>query len=194
MPGDAKYRDINNDDVINSDDLTVIGNGQPDFIWGFNNTLSYKNLELNFFIQGVHGNEVFNFLKGYMLGGNGDARDATTVDILNRWTPQNENTDVPGYSSTNKNVIQSSRNVEDGSYVKLKSITFGYNLPRTLLKKVKIADARIFVSGQNLLTISNYSGFDPEVSSSGSNDVDLGIDWGAYPNPKTITVGLNVKF
>jgi hypothetical protein len=78
--------------------------------------------------------------------------------------------------------------------VKLKNITLGYNLPTSLLSKIKISSARFFVSGQNLLTITNYSGFDPEVSSSGNSDVDLGIDWGAYPNPKTFTVGLNVNF
>ena len=197
VPGDAKYKDVDNDGSINNNDLTVMGNGQADFNWGFNNTFSYKSFDLNIFFQGVHGNEIWNLGKGYIIGGNADARHATSVDILNRWTPQNENTNISAYSPTSTDFIQSSRYVEDGSFVKLRNISLGYNLPQSLMEKSKIFSSfRVYISGQNLLTFTSYSGFDPEISNTNdfSESVTQSIDFGAYPTAKTVTLGLNITF
>ncbi len=200
VPGDAKYKDLNIDGAINNSDLTVMGNGNADFTWGLNNTFTYKAFDLNVFFQGVSGNEIWNLGKGYIIGGSADARHATSPDILNRWTPQNENTDIPAYSSTSKDFIQSSRYVEDGSYVKLRNISFGYNLPASITEKSKLIDSfRVYISGQNLLTFTSYSGFDPEISNvnpqtNQQSPVASGIDFGAYPTAKTFTLGLNVTF
>lgn len=190
-PGDAKLRDINGDHVA---DYMVIGNGAPDFTWGFGNTFSYKNFDLVLFFQGVQGNQIFNMMRNSMFGGSGDIRDATIPDVLNRWTPQNENTNIPAFSSTTPSLMQSSVGVENGSYVKLKSLTLGYKLPESLLSRIKIQQARISFSAYNLFTLTNYSGLDPEISTSGGNDIDLGIDNGSYPNPRSFVVGLELKF
>jgi len=195
VPGDAKYKDINSDGKINNDDLTVMGNGQHDFVWGINNTLTYNAFDLNVFFQGVNGNDIWNLGRGYIIGGSADARHATSPDILNRWTPQNENTDIPAYSATSKDYIQSSRYVEDGSYVKLRNVSLGYNLPEAIANKSKLfSSLRIYVSGQNLLTFTNYSGFDPEITSTGNNPVAQSIDFGAYPTAKSFIFGINVTF
>ncbi|MCF6297294.1 MAG: TonB-dependent receptor [Flavobacteriaceae bacterium] len=195
IPGDAKYKDLDGDGAINSNDLGVMGNGQADLIWGLNNTFIFMNFDLNIFFQGVHGNEIWNLGRGYTFGGSGDARNATTVDIRNRWTPQNENTNVPGYSSTSVNQIQSSRYVEDGSFVRLKNISLGYNLPESLIKRSKLFESfRVYISGLNLLTLTNYSGFDPEVSNTGNSSINQSIDFGAYPTAKSVLIGLNVTF
>ena len=195
FPGDAKYKDINEDGTINNDDLGVMGNGQADFNWGLNNSFTYKDFDLNIFFQGVQGNEIWNLGRGYIFGGSGDARNATTSEIKNRWTPQNENTNIPGYSATSSNIIQSSRYVEDGSYIRMKNISLGYNFPDSIMKNTNIFNSlRLYISAQNLWTITDYSGFDPEISSTGNSSVEQSIDYGAYPTSKTVILGLNVTF
>ena len=197
VPGDAKYRDLDGNHVINNDDLTVMGNGQPDFTWGFNNSFQLKSFDLNIFFQGVHGNDIWNLGKSYTIGGNADARNATSVDILNRWTPENENTDIPAYSPSSVDYVQSSRYVEDGSYVKLRNISLGYNLPESTLEKTHfVRTLRVYISGQDLLTFTNYSGYDPEISNTNgfSESVTQSIDYGAYPTAKTVTLGVNITF
>lgn len=195
VPGDSKFRDIDGDGIINNNDLAVIGNGQPDFIWGFNNDFTYKGLSLNIFLQAMQGHDVLNLVRGYTFGGNADARDATTIEILDRWTPQNQDSNISGFSSTSREVLQSSRYVEDGSFVRLKNVTLAYNFPKSFLEKSKfISGAKIYISGQNLATWTDYKGFDPEVSSGGNSDIDQSIDWGSYPSSRTITVGANLSF
>jgi len=152
----------------------------------------FKNFDLNIFIQGSKGNKVFNLTRIRSERSSSDA-DAGSRRILNRWTPDNQDTDVPSFEgSRGYEQLQSSRWLEDGSYLRIKTITLGYNLPTALLSKIKISSARLFVSGVNLFTFTQYSGYDPEAST----DVGVfgGIDMAPYPSQKSITTGINVKF
>ncbi|MBI9064305.1 MAG: TonB-dependent receptor [Marinilabiliaceae bacterium] len=191
FPGDAKLRDADGD--LKSDYM-VIGNGAPDFIWGFGSTFNYKSLDLVFFVQGVQGNQIFNMMKNSMYGGSGDIRDATIPEIVNHWTPENQNTNIPALSSTTPSLMQSSVGIEDGSYIKLKSLSLGYTLPKSFLSRLKIQEARLSLSAYNLFTITDYSGLDPEISTSEDSDIDLGIDNGSYPNPRSFMIGIDLKF
>ncbi len=192
-PGDARYADINGDSVINFEDVAVIGNAQPNFIWGFNSIFEYKGISLNLFFQGVHGNEVFNFNKYWTTAGGADIRNATNRDILNRWTPENENSEIPGFTTTSNTRLSSSQFIEDGSFVRLRNITLGYDIPTSVLSRIGLRRANIYLSGQNLLTMTNYSGYDPEVSSTEvSDDVAVGLDNGAYPNARSYIIGVKI--
>lgn len=200
-PGDVKYQDIfgrdasNNlvvgaDGKINADDRTIIGNPHPDFIFGFNNDFKYKNFDLNIFFQGSYGNDMLNITRMELdwMAGKGNA----TKDALNRWTPTNTNTDVPRASASNNPEV-SSRWVEDGSYLRLKNLALGYNVPKTAIGKIGIDQLRLFASAQNIWTWTNYSGFDPEVSFQDSNR-NIGLDYMGYPNIKSFTFGINARF
>lgn len=205
--GGEKFRDINGekdangkltgnpDGKLTADDRTVIGNGQPKFIWGLNNDFSYKGLDLNIFFQASQGNDILSYtlLEIETLSGPNNS----TTRALDRWTPDNTYTDVPKRTLTRSQRV-SSRWIYDGSYIRLKNISLGYSLPLSLIKKVGMAKARLYVSAQNILTFTNYKGFDPEVnynSSGGANsNRNLGLDYASYPNAKTYTVGLNVGF
>ena len=177
------------DGVVNSSDRTVIGNPNPDFIFGFNNSLKYKNFDLNIFFQGVVGNDMMNFTRMELEWCNGKENQMTTV--LNRWTPTNTDTDIPKVDSYSS--ITSTRWVEDGTYVRLKNVSLGYSVPKSILGKSGIEKLRIYVSGQNLWTITNYSGYNPDVSYNDSN-TGLGLDYGSYPSTRSITCGLNIAF
>lgn len=193
--GNAMYTDFNDDSMVDGDnDRTIIGSSNPDFIFGFNNTLTYKGFELNAFIQGSVGNDIYNQARLLSYGYSSFARDATTTDILNHWSDTNTDTNIPRLTSSTNDV--SSFSIEDGTFVRLKNISLGYYLPASLLDKLNIQSLKVYVSGQNLMTITDYTGFDPEVSSSSdsSNDVDAGVDNGEYPTSKSVTVGLTVKF
>ena len=191
QPGDTKYRDINNDGMINRDDVTIIGNGAPDFIWGMNNTLSYKNFEFNFFLQSMVGHDIFNLQRAIMMATSGDVKTPLHTDILDRWTPTNQDTDVPAFSSTNFQVADDSRFIEDGTFIRLRNVRLGYTVPNVgnILK-----GTTIYISGQNLVTITNYKGYDPEVSGAGNSNTVLSVDNGSYPNARVVTFGLNTNF
>lgn len=198
-PGDVKYRDITGRDsegnldgtpngVVNNDDRKIIGNPLPDFIFGFNNDFKYKNFDLNIFFQGSVGNDMMNYTRmelDWMAG-----KSNATTAALNRWTPTNTDTNVPRASGSNKPEV-SSRWVEDGSYVRLKNLAVGYNLPARTLQKLHLTKLRVYLSAQNLLTFTNYSGYDPEVSFRDSN-TNVGLDYGSYPSVKSFTVGVNI--
>lgn len=191
IPGAPKLVDQNDDGKINSKDIVATGNAQPDFSYGWNNRFSYKNFDLNIFIQGVYGNEILNLSRVRSEITSGDS-DATSIRILNRWTPQNEDTDIPSFTGSKGMKYETSRWVEDGSYLRIKEISLGYKIPVTLLQKLNINSAHIYVSGTNLFTFTNYSGFDPEAST--YVDTWGGIDIAPYPSQKIYTVGLNLKF
>ncbi|MEM1121123.1 MAG: TonB-dependent receptor [Bacteroidota bacterium] len=192
-PGDAKHADINGDGVINTDDITIIGVGAPDFIWGFNNTFGYKNFSVNVFFQSMVGQDILNFSRGFRTGASADG-SITDASLLNAWTANNQDTDIPALTSTGFQQIESSRFIEDGTFIRLKNISLSYDLPKDVLSSVGIERASIIVSGQNVFTITNYTGYDPEVNSGGNSNTDIGFDTGVYPNPKSWTVGLNVTF
>jgi TonB-dependent starch-binding outer membrane protein SusC len=194
VPGDARYRDVNGDNVINGNDLVVVGNALPKFTYGFNVTATYKNFDLNLFMQGVYGNKIYNFSRYAMIGMGANVKDITATDIRRRWTPENENTDIPNF---NRIENQSTFFLENGSFARLKNVSLGYSLPQSVLGRVGLQSVRVYVSGQNLLTFTKYTGYDPEVSSTpnGTNgDFFQGVDNGAYPNSKIFTAGLRVGF
>lgn len=201
--GDMMYEDINNDGKINSDDRQFLGDPIADFYGGFTNNFSYKNFDLSIFFQYSYGNDLYNLnAEGTggtaSLGANASAAGAPTnifKDVYeDRWTTENRNAEYPRVVAGSAGITnnqRSSRYLEDGSYVRLKNITLGYNLPSNLVSKVKLSSARIYVTGQNLITFTDYSGFDPEASS--SFDVgNSGVDQGAIPQFKTYTVGVNI--
>ena len=192
IPGSPKYVDQNNDGKIDDKDITIMGNTLPKFSYGWNNTFSYKGIDLNVLVQGVAGNKIYNLSRVYTDRSSSDA-DATSTRILDRWTPTNQDTDVPSFAGTNKSErLQSNRWLEDGSYLRLKNITLGYNLPASLLSGAKINALRVYVSGVNLLTATDYTGYDPEART--GVDTVGGIDLASYPAQKSYTLGLNVTF
>lgn len=192
-PGDSHYQDINGDGVINTSDFQIIGTGIPTSTLGWNNTFSYKALTLNVFVQGVFGIDKLNYTKAVGESGAGDARQITYSEIKNRYVPGvNETANIPAFSSTDVIYTQSSRFIENGNYLRVKNVSLSYNLP--LAKKSKI-NIKVFGSATNLLTFTKYTGLDPESSNIGSGtDTAQGIDYGAYPNSRTYTFGINLSY
>ena len=192
--GDLIYRDVNENGIFDPGDRKVIGDANPDFTYGLTNNLSWKSFDLNIFFQGSQGNDIFNATR-IDLEGMFDSKNQSTV-VLRRWTPDNRDTDIPraiGGGNVN-NVLNSTRFVEDGSYLRLKAITLAYNINPKRLERLKVQKLSVYVTGQNLLTFTNYSGFDPEVNAFGRSATELGIDYGTYPQARTVTAGVNVEF
>jgi hypothetical protein len=187
-PGYAKYVDVNGDGMINDDDRVVIGHGLPKSTFGLGSDFTYGNWSLNVLFQGSQGNQIKSTTFPYTIGNLGDARDATSHLVDDMWSAEKE-TDVPVYPS--KNELNSSRWVYDASYIKLKNIALTYSFPESLLSRVKFRSLDIFASAQNILTITNYPGFDPEVTNS-TNAITQGLETGVIPNPKTYTIGLRL--
>ncbi|MEH6406229.1 MAG: TonB-dependent receptor [Leeuwenhoekiella sp.] len=194
QPGDIRFKDINGDGQITADDKTKIGNPYPDVTYGFNATANYKSFDLNIFISGVAGNEVYN-TNIYDLEGMPRLFNSG-VAVLNRWTGPGTSNTVPRALGAVQNVGASDRFIEDGSYTRLRNVTLGYTLPTSIFKE-SISKFRIYLSGQNLITLTDYSGLDPEVGSStviNTSNYELGIDRGNYPQPKSFLFGLQVTF
>lgn len=189
--GNIRYKDVNNNGIVDTGDRGVIGNAQPNFIYGITNNVSYKRFDLNLFFQGSQGNDIYNATR-IDLEGMFDSKNQST-DVLRRWTPDNPNTDIPKAGNMD-NVRNSTRFVENGSYLRLKAVTLSYRLDTDMLSKAKINKASVYVTGQNLLTFTKYSGFDPEVNAFGRSATELGIDYGTYPQARTIIVGVNLEF
>ncbi|MDD2527417.1 MAG: TonB-dependent receptor [Lentimicrobiaceae bacterium] len=192
--GDIKYKDVNGNGIFDPGDRKAIGYGMPDFTFGFTNTFTYRKLSLNIFFQGSYGNEIFNATR-IDLEGMFDSKNQS-VDVLERWTPENPNTDMPravGGGNVD-NVRNSTRFIEDGSYLRLKSATLSYNVLKNSPRFDFIRNLSVYVTGQNLLTFTKYSGFDPEVNAYGNSAVEVGIDYGTYPQSRTIVFGINVEF
>jgi TonB-dependent starch-binding outer membrane protein SusC len=190
--GDAMYTDVNGNNSIGFEDRVIAGTATPKMQWGFNNSLAYKNFELNLFIQGSHGNKIFNATYAATAIPTSDVKYINLAAAANYWTPSNTGSTFANPASKNKSWVESTQFLQDGSYVRLKNVSLSYEVNQ---KWLKLATAKIFISAQNLATITKYKGFDPEATSTMANsDTDAGIDLGAYPSPKTITVGLQVKF
>jgi TonB-dependent starch-binding outer membrane protein SusC len=192
--GNLKYKDVNNNGIFDTGDRQVIGDGQPDFTFGLTNNLTYQRFDLNLFFQGSYGNEIYNATR-IDLEGMFDSKNQS-VDVLRRWTPDNTITDIPRAIGGGKvdNVRNSTRFIEDGSYVRLKSVTLSYNAIDNNQKIKAISKLTVYITGQNLLTLTQYSGFDPEVNAYGNSATELGIDYGTYPQARSLIVGLNVEF
>lgn len=188
-PGDIKFKDINGDKVINSLDRVYLGSAIPKFYFGGNLNASYRNFDLSFFIQGSTGNQVYNGVYRDLMG---LQYSNSSVDALNFWSPTNTNTNVPRpiIGDPNANGRDSDRFVESGSYARLQNAQIGYSLPAPLLSKLKISRLRAYVSGQNVFLITKYKGLDPDFTSDGL--FSRGYDYGSYPNPRSILIGLQV--
>jgi len=191
VPGDIKYKDVNGDGVVNSDDRQVIGNPNPKHIGGFNNTFRYRNFSLSVFFRWSYGNDVLNANRLVMENGSKLLTNqfATFVD---RWTPENQDTDMHRLNS-NGMLFYSSRIVEDASFLRLQSLSFSYIIKKAWLKKIHMDEAWITLTANNLYTWTNYSGYDPEVSSRHSA-MTPGFDFSAYPRGTTYALSVNLKF
>ena len=173
----------------------VLGNPTPTSIYGFNLNATYKGFDLNILFQGIAGNKVYNAAGGFMSA-NMIYEDNQTVDQMRRWRQPGDITDVPQPRLyQNNGASASSRYLEDGSYLRLKSATLGYNLPHAIISKLSFTSARIYVSGQNLLTFTNYTGWDPEVNTDFlASNIFLSNDFYAAPQPKNLIVGVKLGF
>ncbi|HEX8279173.1 MAG TPA: TonB-dependent receptor, partial [Segetibacter sp.] len=184
-PGDFRF----------SKDRTWLGSPFPKFDYGLTFNASYKNFDIHLFFQGVAGNKIWNAKRAWQY--TFDYGSGKVTDVLRAWTPQNTNTDIARASFIDpaNNKRSSSFYVEDGSYLRLKNLSIGYNLPVSLITKLKISNARFYVSGQNLLTFTGYRGYDPEVGRSSLTGLfSVGVDVSAYPQAKLISAGIDLSF
>ncbi len=186
-PGDIRFLDLDNNGVINADDRTFIGNPSPKWSFSMNNSFTYKDFDLQIFLQGVAGNDIYNANRIWQESMS--VPQNQTVKVLDRWTGEGTSHSVPRavYSDPNQNTRHSDHFIENGSYLRLKNLTLGYTLPRSLSQKAYLQTLRVYVSCQNLFTLTRYSGFDPEVGVSG-------VDLSTYPVTRTVSFGVNVKF
>jgi TonB-linked SusC/RagA family outer membrane protein len=209
--GDVKFKDVNNDGIIDSRDIVDLGSSIPKFQFGINNVFKYKGFDLTVFFNGNYGNKIFNQLKqvnentnsnnafGLLASVNNYARigkvdPAGSSTDVNNLVVTNPDTNVPRISASDVNLNNrvSSRYIEDGSYIRLKNLVFGYNLPGTFIKRFKITNFRIYTNIANVFTITNYTGYDPEVGSRFQNAQSAGVDYGRYPSQRIYTFGVNI--
>ena len=192
-PGSYKYVDQNDSGTIDADDYVIIGNGQPKFNWGMNNSFTYKNFDLNIFLIGFHGFDIYNYPRARLT-----SSLSPFPELAQRWIAgKNENAIIAGFGKdrdaiTSPETVASSTFIEKGDFVKLKSITLGYNFSKGLLSKINLSAARVYFSIKNVCTITKYSGNDPELSI--SNPLRPGLDMGTYPSQREYLLGLNVSF
>ena len=191
QPGDIKYRDMNGDGKIDDYDRTIIGCGQPLHTGGFNNSFNWKNFDLNIFFSWSYGNDILNANRLVFESG-WKAQTNQFASFANRWTPDNPTSNIPRSSATGSEEY-SSRVIEDGSYLRLKNVSLGYTIPSRQLRKAGISSMRIYVSADNIWTLTDYSGPDPEVSTRNSV-LTPGFDWSAYPRAYGFTAGVNITF
>ncbi|HEY4148303.1 MAG TPA: TonB-dependent receptor [Chitinophagaceae bacterium] len=192
--GDIRYKDLNGDKKITSADETFIGNPNPKFTYGMTNSFTYKGFDLSIFISGVYGDQIFNYSR---------TQDESLYNVyqnqlntvMNRYTATNTGAKLPRYNQYNQdNLIISDRWIEDGSYLRIQNVTLGYNVPVKWAARAKMTACRIYLSAQNLYTFTKYSGYDPEVGAFNGNIETMNIDYGHYPNPRTLTIGANLEF
>lgn len=201
--GDRKYKDLNGrdaegnltgqpDGIIDEADRTIIGDANPDFTWGLTNSFSWKGFDLSIFIQGVQGNDIVNAYL-FEIGSLNAETNVLKEFYDKRWTPENPNNEYPKINPSERNILSDAQ-VEDGSFVRIKNITLGYNLPAGWLQRSKLAKFRVYASVNNLSTFTKYRGYDPEVNAFGQSHLLQGIDYGGYPLARTIIGGVQVGF
>ncbi|MCD2424294.1 TonB-dependent receptor [Niabella pedocola] len=191
-PGYIKYKDINGDGVVDANDQTIIGNPNPKHIGGFSNNFRYGQFDLNLFLQWSYGNDVLNANRIVFEGAEARMNLNMYKSYENRWSLDNQSSLLPVAGGYGPNVY-SDRNIEDGSFLRLKTVSLGYNLSPALMKRWKIQAARVHLSAQNLVTWTKYSGLDPEVSVR-NTALTPGFDWSPYPRARTVTLGMNITF
>jgi TonB-linked SusC/RagA family outer membrane protein len=199
--GDAIYEDFDGNGIINENDGQVIGNAQAKLLGGITNTLSWKNFDLSAFFQFSYGNKILNFSNTSLLNAGQDIQTNQTRAALRRWRKAGDITDVPRYTfnpdraeEDNSNNLHSSRFLEDGSFLRLKNISLGYNLPKEWLLRFRVQSVRLVASATNLLTFTRYSGPDPEVSTLDGSTSAQGIDFFTFPQVRTTMLGLTIGF
>lgn len=195
--GDAMYRDVNKDGIINNDDAIVIGNAQPKLFGGITNKVVYRNFDLSIFFQFSYGNKVLNFTKATTVNAGTDLASNQSVDALRRWQKEGDVTDIPRYelgAKNNFNNYHSNRLLEDGSYLRLKNLGFGYTFPQKITSRLKLERLRVYASATNLWTYTKYTGADPEVSTLDGSTTAQAIDFFTLPQVRTMSLGLNVTF
>jgi TonB-linked SusC/RagA family outer membrane protein len=191
--GNAIYEDRNEDGLISNADAKVIGNAQPKFFGGINNIFSYKGIDLSIFFQYSYGNKVLNFTKATLVNMGADLENNQSVDALRRWQQPGDVTDIPRYEfGSTLNNLHSNRLLEDASYLRLKSLSIGYNIPARYTDKAMLGSSRIYLNATNLWTWTKYTGSDPEVSTLDGSTAAQGIDFFTLPQVRTIVIGLNV--
>lgn len=190
--GDRLYKDVNHDGSFsNANDRTVIGNAEPDFTFTLNNKFSYRNFDLSIFVNGSVGNDIANLNRARLSLFTG--LQNAIGDAVNRWTPNHPSTSISRAKGSDPATVFSSEFIEDGSFLKVKNVTLGYTFPKPLLKSLGLEGLRLYATATNLLTFTGYSGYDPEVTTSG-NSLAAGIDFGNYPSAKTYNFGVVVNF
>lgn len=182
--GDAIFADLNGDGIIDDNDKTNLGNSFPKLSYGLNLTCDYQGFDLNLFFQGVTGNKIYNALRE-RLEGNG-TESALSKDMTNVWTSDNIEGTIPNPAGNSENMANSSRFIESGSYLRLKNVQIGYNFQKNLISKIGLSKLRIYAQMSNVFTITKYNGYDPEVGS--------GVDYGNYPQARTLLFGMNLAF
>lgn len=197
--GDIRFRNITTNktggqEVIDDQDVTFIGNPHPKFTFGLTNTFQYKSFDVSIFIHGSVGAKILNFTRRITEGMTDVTRNQLAT-VLDRYTADNTDGSLPRFNNTHQNNLRvSDRYVEDGSYVRIQNVALGYNLPARWVNKAKIASLRLYASAQNVVTFTNYSGYDPELGAFNKDIRFMNIDNGSYPVPRTFTVGVNVEF
>jgi TonB-linked SusC/RagA family outer membrane protein len=193
--GDAIYHDKNNDGKLTADDGTFIGDAEPDFFGGFTNNVSYKGFDFSLFFQFSYGNQMINFGNTTLLNSGEDIENNQSRVALKRWQKEGDLVSVPKYELGNTiNNRFSSRFVEDASYLRLKNLSIGYSLKPEILSKLRLNQLRVYASGTNIWTLTNYSGADPEVNSLDGSTTAQGLDLYTFPQVRTILIGLNLGF
>lgn len=194
QPGYPKYKDLNGDGVIDSNDRAIIGRGDPIHTGGFTNNFRYKDFDLSVFMQWSYGNDILNANKLMFESGNNQQKYLNQfASYADRWTFDNPTSNIPRASKASSNQVFSSRIVEDGSFLRLKNITLGYSLPKVMAKKMSLERLRLYVSVNDLITFSGYSGYDPEVSIRPSA-LTPGLDFSSYPRSASFHFGANIEF
>jgi len=193
-PGMVKLKDLTGEGEIDTDDRTIIGCAQPDFVFGFGNDFSWKGFDLNLMFQGSVGGDIMNLNRVSLEGFTG-TRNRLKKVLTESWQGEGSSNTIQKIGKSSGPC--SSRWIEDGSYVRLKNVSLGYTLPPKIINRWGISNFRVYISGQNLFTITDYSWYDPEINSRGAEDdanVMLGVDWGGYPSTKSCTIGINIGF
>ncbi len=189
VPGELHIEDVNGDGRIDPDDRTIIGHAEPDFYGGFNNSFTYGPFTLDAFMTFSVGNDVVNASNAFLMNSTGQMNER--AEVLDRWTPENTDTDIPRANANRRTLLYSTL-VEDGTFLRLQSLTLTYQLPESLLRGAR--SGRIYVTGQNLFTLTDYTGYDPEVNSLNGSPSARGLDVGAYPRARIWNVGVSVSF
>jgi TonB-linked SusC/RagA family outer membrane protein len=191
VPGDRRYADLNSDGKLDASDRKFIGNSQPKFFGGMSHDISYHSFDLGFSVNWVYGNKILNSTRAELDLPTGQKNSSERV--VNRWTPTNPSSTIQR-ASLNRAFLFSDALLEDGSYLRLNTVTLGYHLPANVVKSLRMSSLKVYASALNLLTITHYTGYDPESNQSGQSNILRGIDSDSYPSARTFLLGINVGF